>query len=530
MIPTPEFVILLVTAIISGTVSVLLWRRRELPGGIALALLMVAVTEWALVAALEAASIDLSAKIFWSKLEYLGSGSAATLYLFFALQRSGFKIRLGSRRTLALWLLPVINLTLACTNDWHGQLWTGFEPSTVGANQIVYQHGPAFFGMVAGMYVYALLGSVLLIRSTVQAGLVRKRQDRAVLIAGLTPLIGGLLYVFHPSWLGGINVTPMTFGITGLVLAVSVLGLRHFDIAPVARDALFEAMDDGVLVLNESHQIIDINPSACEFLGADSSCVGVPADLILSPWPGLIDQCRQSKAGHSEIQLSGKPLRVIDARLTPIHEKDEMPSGLIIVLHDITARVLAERKLQGAHDQLQAQVIEISRLQEAVREQAIHDAITGLFNRRYLEETLPRELAAARRRGASLAVILLDVDHFKTINDTFGHQAGDRTLQRLAALLDSSTREGDIACRYGGDEFVLVLPDTTLAEAVDKAEALRTGCSSLDQEDLPRFTISLGVACSPDHGEEGGKILLIADRALYRAKEGGRNQAQAGQN
>ncbi len=270
--------------------------------------------------------------------------------------------------------------------------------------------------------------------------------------------------------------------------------------------------------------------SACEFLGADSSCVGVQADLILSPWPGLIDQCRQGEAGHSEIQLSEQPLRVIDARLTPIFQKDRMHSGSIIVLRDITVRVLAERELQSANCRLQAQLIEISRLQEAVREQAIHDAITGLFNRRYLEETFHRKLAAAKRRDAPLAVILLDVDHFNTINDTFGHQAGDRTLQEPAALPGSSTREGDIACRYGGDEFVLVLPDTTLAEPANEAEALRTECSSLDQEGLPRFTISLGVACSPDHGEEGGQILLVADRALYRAKMDGRNRVHAGKN
>ncbi|MFC2105690.1 diguanylate cyclase [Candidatus Bipolaricaulota bacterium] len=528
MITTPAFVILFATAIISGTVSVLLWHRRKLPGGIALALLMVAVTEWALVAALEAASIDLSTKIFWSRLEYLGSGSAATLYLFFALQRTGFKIRLVSRRTLALWLLPVINLVLAFTNEWHGRLWTGFEPSTVGVNQIIYQHGPAFFGMVVGMYVYALLGSVLLIRSTVQAGLVRKRQNRAVLIAGVTPLIGGLLYAFHPSWLGGINITPMTFGISGFVFAVSVVGLRHFDIAPLAREMLLDVMEGGVLVLNESCQIIDINPAARKFLGIAPSSVGMPADQVLDPWPDLLSECRQRKSHYLELRLSEDPLRVIDAQLTPIIERDPIRRGLLILMHDITPRVLAARELQSAHDQLQAQVVEISRLQETVREQAIHDAITGLFNRRYLEETLPRELAGARRRGASLAVILLDVDHFKSINDTFGHQEGDRTLQRLAALLDSSTRESDIACRYGGDEFVLVLPDTTLPEALDKAEALRKRCSLLDQEGLPRVTISLGVACSPDHGEEGGQILLIADRALYRAKEDGRNQVHAG--
>jgi diguanylate cyclase (GGDEF)-like protein len=129
-----------------------------------------------------------------------------------------------------------------------------------------------------------------------------------------------------------------------------------------------------------------------------------------------------------------------------------------------------------------------------------------------------------------MAIILLDIDHFKMINDTFGHQAGDRTLQRLAALLDRSTREGDIACRYGGDEFMLLLPDTTLAAAVGKAEALRKECNSLEQGGFPGITISLGVACSPDHGDEGGLITLVADRALYRAKEDGRNQVHTGQN
>ncbi|MCK5247360.1 diguanylate cyclase, partial [Candidatus Bipolaricaulota bacterium] len=383
-------------------------------------------------------------------------------------QRIGSRIQFGSKKALALWLLPIANIALAFTNDWHGQLWIGFEPSPVSANQIIYQHGPAFFAMVAGMYIYALLGSVLLIRSTVLVGLVRKRQTRAVLIAGLAPLIGGLLYALNPAWLGGINVTPMSFGITGLVLAVSVIGLRYFDIAPVAREALFQVMDDGVLVLNELIQIADINPSACEILGADASCIGTPANLMLSPWPDLIDACQRGKPSHFEIQLSEDPLWVVDARLTPVPEKGQMRSGLIIVLRDITARVLAERELQEAHDQLQAQVIQISRLQETVREQAIHDALTGLFNRRYLEETLPRELASSRRRNTPMSVILFDIDHFKIVNDTFGHQAGDRTLQGLGALLDKSTREGDIACRYGGDEFVLVLPDTTLAEAVDK--------------------------------------------------------------
>jgi diguanylate cyclase (GGDEF)-like protein len=528
MMPTPAFIILTLAAILSGSVSVLLWQRRSVQGVGTLALLMLSVAGWSLVAALEAASIQLSAKILWSQFEYLGSGTAMTLYLFFALQRAGLKTSLNARKSLALWLLPIVNFLLALTNRWHGQLWIGFEPASVGVNQITYLHGSIFFGMVAVIYIYALLASILLIRTTLHSGLIRKRQNASVLLAAAIPFVGGLFYVLNPAWLAGINITPMSFSISGLILAVGVIGMRYFDIAPVARDTLFEFMDDGVLVLNESDRIIDINPAACRFLDTDSSCIGSPVDAVLSPWPELLKRCRQSDAEHYEVLLSESPLRVIDARLTPIIGKDSRQSGLIVVLRAITARVHNQRKLQEANDLLMGQVAEISRLQESVREQAIHDALTGLFNRRYLEETLPREVASSRRRNAPMSVILLDIDFFKTVNDTYGHQVGDRTLQALAELLDASTRKGDIACRYGGDEFVLVLPDTALVDAVDKAESLRLKCSSLDQDGCSGVTISLGVACAPDHGDTGGSILLVADRALYRAKEAGRDQVHTG--
>lgn len=528
MIPTPTFIALMATAIISGAISILLWHRRRLAGGAALALLMMTVAGWSLVAAMEAGSVRLAAKVFWSQFEYLGSGTATTLYLFFALQRTGSNIRIGSRRTFALWLLPVVNFAMALTNRWHGLLWSGFEPSSISANRIIYQHGPAFFVMVSAIYVYILLGSIVLIRGTLHAGLIRKRQNWSVIIAGLVPWAGGILYTVNPKWLGGFNISPLSFSISGIVMAIGVVGMRYFDITPVARDTLFEFMDDGVLVLSETNRVIDINPAACRLLDTNTSRIGSPVDTILAPWPELLERCRQSDAEYYEVQLSESPLRVIDARLTPIIGKDSRPSGLIVVLRAITARVHDQRKLQEAHDLLKGQVAEISRLQESVREQAIHDALTGLFNRRYLEETLPREVASSGRRNAPMSIILLDIDFFKTINDTYGHQVGDRTLKALAELLDASTREGDIACRYGGDEFVLVLPDTTLADAVGKAESLRLKCSSLDQEGCSGVTISLGVACAPDHGNAGGTILLVADRALYQAKEAGRNQVHAG--
>jgi len=533
MIPSMAFGILLITAVASGAVDLMLWRRRH-AGGTTLALLMAAITWWALASALEAGSDSLSTKILWSKFEYLGSSLTAVLYLFFALRRSGWLAPKYSARALSLWLLVAANFGVALTNDWHGLLWTGFTPSPVAANQFIYERGPLFYVLISGIFLYVFAGTALLLQSCVREGLVRKRQNLVVFAASLVPLAAGLVYAAQPAWLGGINITPMGFGIAGMIFAVSVLGLRYFEIAPVARNALFEAMDDGVLVLDADGRMADLNPSAERLLGVTASDIGRPAREILSRWPQLVEEGDVSVPDRFEVQLSQEPLRVVDARMTPVYNKDRIQSGLIIALRDITVRTRALRDLQEAHDRLQDQIDEIRRLQAAVREQAIHDALTGLFNRRYLEETFPRELATARRHRRPLSVILLDVDRFKTINDTLGHLAGDRMLQQLAALLDDITREGDIACRYGGDEFVLVLPDTPLGAALQKAETIRaecqTRCMAAHLEGAPHVTLSLGVASFPDHGQEGSQILVAADRALYRAKEEGRDQVQPGWN
>lgn len=529
MISSLAFDILLSTAAASAVVSVMLWQRRR-AGTPTLALLMTAVTGWALVSALEAGAGTLSLKILCSKFEYLGSGLTATFYLFFALRRAGWQAPRYSKRALSLWLLVLFNFGIAITNDWHGLLWTGFIPSPVAANQVIYERGPLFYVLISLIFIYVFAGTAVLLRSTVQEGLVRKRQNLVVVAASWVPLAAGLLYAVQPSWLGGVNIAPMGFSIAGMIFAVSVVGLRYFDIAPVARNALFEAMNDGVLVLDAHGRIADINPASESLLEVNATHVGQSAETVLSSWPRLIEGCRSARPSRFEVELSEDPLRVADVRVTPVYDKDQDPSGSIVVLRDVTVRTQALRDVQRAHDQLQEQIEEISRLQEAVREQAIHDALTGLFNRRYLEETLPRELAAAQRHGRLLSVILLDVDRFKVVNDSLGHAAGDRVLQHLAALLDEITREGDIACRYGGDEFVLVLPDTPRAAAVQKAEIIRntcqTRCQIAHKGDPSHVTLSLGVASFPDHGSEGSQILVAADRALYLAKERGRNQVQ----
>jgi diguanylate cyclase (GGDEF)-like protein len=167
-------------------------------------------------------------------------------------------------------------------------------------------------------------------------------------------------------------------------------------------------------------------------------------------------------------------------------------------------------------------------LRETLRAQSIRDPLTGLYNRRFLEESLPREISRARRKGTSLGVILLDLDFFKHFNDTLGHDTGDVLLQTLSGWLQANVRVEDIVCRFGGDEFVLILPEVTQEIILERAHFLCEGVREMVIEHhgniLGTITISLGVSIFPLHGESRDELLRAADVALYEAKRLGRNQ------
>ena len=163
-----------------------------------------------------------------------------------------------------------------------------------------------------------------------------------------------------------------------------------------------------------------------------------------------------------------------------------------------------------------------------LRAEAIHDPLTGLFNRRYLEETLPRELHRAQRAHSPLCVAMLDLDNFKRFNDTYGHDAGDSLLRELGRLLLGKLRKSDISCRYGGEEFVLVLPDSSAADAKQRMEQIRAQIKELQiphgEQQLRAITVSAGVAQAEDPAPNPSQLLRAADTALYAAKNAGRDR------
>lgn len=214
----------------------------------------------------------------------------------------------------------------------------------------------------------------------------------------------------------------------------------------------------------------------------------------------------------------------------PIKDRNGQIVAFQSVGRDITARKRTEQALQQANDELEKRLGEIQALQERLLEQAIHDVLTGLFNRRYLQEALDREIASAERGHYPIGVMMLDLDHFKKVNDTYGHKGGDLILQAVGNVLRGETRRMDMACRLGGEEFVVVMPGATLEDTLQRAEDLRQKIEALRvayNGKIMNVTTSIGVSTYPAHGQTMDELLHRADEALYLAKDSGRNEVRS---
>ena len=234
-------------------------------------------------------------------------------------------------------------------------------------------------------------------------------------------------------------------------------------------------------------------------------------------------------AGEIEFRIyrSDKSMRWISQVCQPIFDKDGKYLGVRGSNRDITEKKLTDQKLQTAYEQVRKQLDEIEQLHETLHEQAIRDSLTGLYNRRYMEEALKQEHSRAIREGHIISVVMLDMDDLKKVNDEFGHIVGDKALQILGEHLRSLTRVEDIACRYGGDEFLIILHNMPAKDAYKRAEEWRVG---LEEKKIPyddegiAITFTAGIASFPAGKKSVEEIMVAADNALYKAKMQGRNK------
>jgi diguanylate cyclase (GGDEF)-like protein len=523
--PTLYTAIYLSATLIAAAAIALAWKRRSAPGGGPFLLMLISALLWCFFDAVESASIGIPAHVFWAQLAYFGNMPIAVFFFLFTVEYTGRR-HLPGWAIGALMAVPAAGLVAAATNGLHQLVWTGFTIVPGGMNLVMYSHG--WFAFVISLYalMVAIVGAALLTGFALRSKTPYRRQSLALLGAVLLPLLAEIAYISNPEILPGVDPS-VTMALSGALMAVGLVRFRLLDLVPVARERLVENMEHGLLVLDAEHRILDSNPATGRMLGASrDGWTGADVRSALSSWPEMAD-CLAGLACDDEATLISPSGRSVSVSRVALEERRGHLGGTMVTLRDSTAQAETQAKLQEMNADLHERVLQVEELQEELREQAIRDPLTGLFNRRYLDATLEREIGRAQREGYPVSIVMIDVDFFKRINDEHGHPAGDQVLRFLGAQLRAGLRTGDIACRYGGDEFLMVLPNTRVVSARARAEEWRTAVHDSSvywMEWREATTLSLGVASFPENGSSDAEVMAAADAALYSAKEGGRNR------
>lgn len=501
----PYSVIFLISCVIDLAALWLVLSKPRFPGKTWLILEITAVFVWNFCLMFAYSTIDFSNRMIWSKLAYLGANTVSPILLIFFLHYPIAKFKISDRNKFLLFVIPVITITLVMTNELHHRYWPGITLLSAETNSYVFSHGIFYWFALSYNYLCGLICLFLMATIIREYKGLYRTQALILLIASIFPFLSGLFYSFAPGLIPGLDYLPLGYTIAAVGLVVSVIFFRMLDVVPIGRNVMIDTMQIGLIVIDDRNRVVDINPAAQTLLRSQNLKVG---DLILKAGESVANHLVNNiPQAEIEIDTGADTIRYYDLSTTRLKDHTGVEIGKMGILRDITENHTLRRKLQ---------------------EMANHDPLTGIPNRRLFFDRIDCVLAEARRNKKKFALLSLDLDHFKEVNDKFGHAVGDQVLFEMAQRLISSLREMDIVARFGGDEFMILVRDIHTHN--DVKVVLR---KILDIIQLPleiqevqwQLSASIGVAIYPDDGLEAKDLLNKSDQALYKAKAAGRNKA-----
>lgn len=515
-----------------------IWLRQRFAGGTAFALMHVAILWWLAAAAFEMSAHEPECKMFWAGMAWPAILAVPTFWALFLWRYvNSVHTPIKPLAYIGFSVMPALFWLLAVSNPWHWQFYgPGSAPMTaaIGA-PVSYEHEWLFYLAAAYGYPFMVFCIGITVRAAISSKGVHRRQYLIFLLLTTIPWIANISYVAFDWMLFGFDPTPFSFAITLAGFGWLITGMRLFDLLPVARHLLLDALIDPVLVVDPQRRVIEANPAALRLAALDRNWQGRP----LESWP-LIGEALDDLLKHEalaeeshvlNLEACGQHFEVRAREISKVERDGKLPLGRMLYLRDVTEYQNSQRRLAESLALSKHQLETISALLDTLQSQALRDPLTGLFNRRYLEEFFTRELAQAQREATPIALAMLDLDHFKQLNDTHGHGAGDDALRGVAAFLLENVRATDAVFRIGGEEFLVILPRTVGRDALEKLEELRSAFSTQDMQTRAgplKLTMSVGVALYPMHGNDLDGLMQHADAQLYRAKRHGRNRVAAG--
>ncbi|MFC6567005.1 diguanylate cyclase [Actinoplanes utahensis] len=492
---------------VSVAVAVSAWRRRDEAAGYRpIALVAAGAAWWSAMSMLNLFVREPTGAAWAMSLAYAG---VFTLVAGWWAAARAFADRFWTLRPRAAVLLavePVLCTVALATNPWHHLFMTELRPTSVGgAYAAVF--GPLFWVHALYCYVMLTVCCVAVLRLVIRASGRHRGYLLAVLTSAPTAAVN-LTGVLSAGRL--VDLTAIGFAFGAPVMYWMVRTDSGPSSAPVTHRDLFTIMSDLVIVIDGQRRILDFNPAAGRLLsglGAASGHCPLPDVFGELPADGRVEFTIDDIGG------TGTDLSIQISDMTGARRRG---TARLLVARDVTEHNRQRRALEQANEQLRNQLATIERLRNDLAEQASRDHLTGLHNRRHLMTNLTGMLAS----GRALTVALIDIDHFKKVNDGYGHNAGDEVLKRVAQRLAAAAGPGDLVARYGGEEFVIVLDGCGLYEAAARVDEVRRTIAA-----AVSVTISAGVA-EARPGHDVTTLLHTADVALYAAKSAGRDRVE----
>ncbi len=439
---------------------------------------------------------------FFLKMEYFGSPFMTAFWLLFA-----YKFRFNRTPSLKIhilvFLIPLLTLFFSVTNEYHHLLYTSV--SAVQYDGFIIARlvkGPWYYVYVTYSYGVLLLGIAVFYLAWRQTQYKTKTQAFWMLFGSIWPGLFDLIYLFGFSPYG-LDIAPFAFSILAACYFNALFRYDFLDLKDIIRSVTFSEINEGIIVIDDRYRLIDFNRAAREFFSwLEDKNIG----LELSSFPEgktILEQ----KNNLFEIEIkTGNIRRYCEFRVTPLREGKVL--GYTYFVRDIS---------------------EQKKMMQELNRMASYDPLTQVYNRRRLLEEAEKELLRAKRHYRCFSVLMMDLDHFKNVNDQYGHLAGDEVIRSVIQSCREIIRATDIIGRYGGEEFIIVLSETGWENACQIAECIRELIAGLEvpfHGEIIRITVSIGVVAVLGSNDKISirDIINKADQALYQAKNNGRNQ------
>jgi diguanylate cyclase (GGDEF)-like protein len=506
---------LLTAAAFSSVLIVRTWRLRRTPLGSAFLGLVVCTFFYALGYAFELTCVRLPDILFWNKVQYLGVPFIPVFWLILATRYTGRDGWLTKPVMFVLFGLSAATLLLDFSTSLHHLFYrrTGLDTSGYYP-AFTFEAGPWYWVHIAFANLAIFGGSLLLVGTFRHAQRDYRRQAMVILIGALFPWVGLLIYLFRVSP-HRLDTSPLALAVSAPLFAWGLFRYKLFDLAPIAKESVFSSMKDGAVVLDALRRIVDYNPAAERvFPEISRTSIGRTLNETFGSRPELLELLASAGDGSDsdlEIKSGGQP-RIFRTHVSPIRDRRNNAVGSVLMLADMSNEIRLRRTLQAM---------------------ATTDDLTGALVRRHFLDLGRQEISRAGRYGRPLSLLIIDLDQFKRINDTWGHEAGDEVLRSSAGSFRNALRATDLLCRHGGEEFAVLLPETLPDQAVGVAERLRR---TLSEQSVPipggavlRITASIGITGTNTVAKFRIEDLIrAADRAMYKAKAAGRDRIESG--